>query len=182
LITSNTDHLWDEASTYGDVVLETDGSGATQASYVLGNNQVLAQTRDGVPSYYLDDGQGSVRTLTNSSGTITNQYTYDAFGTLQSSTGSTLNPYRCSGQQFDALIGLYDLRARYYNLASGRFLSRNTAGMDLSNPVELNCYSSVQDNPIKLPESSGSGFSPGLFPPLLSIPSASQMASSLTSR
>src|SRR5579885_1447993 len=76
--------LWDEASTTGDVGLETDGSGATQASYVLGDDEVLAQTRSGTTNYYLDDGQGSVRDLTNSSGAITGSYTYDAFGNLLS--------------------------------------------------------------------------------------------------
>jgi YD repeat-containing protein len=33
-----TNYLWDEASTYGDVVLETDGSGATLVNYVLGGS------------------------------------------------------------------------------------------------------------------------------------------------
>lgn len=104
----------DEASPNGDVVLETNGSGAPQASYVLGADEVLAQTRSGTTSYYLDDGQGSVRLLTNSSGAVTDSYTYDAFGDLLSSSGSTINPYRYTGQQFDSLTGLYDLRARYY--------------------------------------------------------------------
>jgi hypothetical protein len=48
------------------VVQETDGSGATQASYVVSQGEVLAQTRGGTASYYLDDGQGSVRALTDS--------------------------------------------------------------------------------------------------------------------
>src|SRR5579885_1148859 len=78
--TSVTNYLWDEASTSGDVVQETDGNGITQASYVLGNGQLLAQTRSGAVSYYLDDGQNNVRTLTNSSGGITDSYRYDAFG------------------------------------------------------------------------------------------------------
>ncbi len=98
--------LWDEASTTGDVGLETDGSGATQASYVLGDDEVLAQTRSGTTNYYLDDGQGSVRDLTNSSGAITGSYTYDAFGNLLSSQGSTVNPYLYTGRQFDNLTGL----------------------------------------------------------------------------
>ena len=88
---------------------------------------MLAQTRGGATSYSLLDGQGSVRALTNGSGGITDQYTYDAFGNLQSSSGSTTNPYRYTGQQFDSLTGLYDLRARYYDPTVGRFTSRDTA-------------------------------------------------------
>ena len=73
---SVTNYLWDEASTFGDVVLESDGSGATQASYVLGADELLAQTRGGTTSYDLYDGQGSVRLLTSSSGGVTDRYTY----------------------------------------------------------------------------------------------------------
>jgi RHS repeat-associated protein len=153
--TSVTNYLWDEASIYGDVVLETDGSGAIQASYMLGNGQVLTETRSGVTSYYLDDGQGSVRGLTNNAGAVTDSYSYDAFGNLLTSQGTTVNPYRYTGQQFDSLTGLYDLRARYYDPTSGRFLSRDTAAIDFSSPVELNRYSYAEENPINLSDPSG---------------------------
>jgi len=101
-----TDYLWDEASPYGDVVLETDGSGSMLASYVLGGTGLLSQTRSGVTSYYLQDGQGSTRALTNDSGVLIDTYDYTAF--------------------FDSLTGLYSLRARYYNPALGRLLSQDS--------------------------------------------------------
>jgi RHS repeat-associated protein len=100
---------------------------------VASGNELLAQTRSGTTSYYLDDGQGNVRLLTNSSGAVTDSYTYDAFGNTQSSTGSTGNAYRYTSQQFDSLTGLYDLRARYYDSSTGRFSSRDTAEIDFSN-------------------------------------------------
>jgi RHS repeat-associated protein len=152
---SITNYLWDEASTNGDVVLETDGSGATQASYVLGNDQVLAETRSGATSYYLDDGQGSVRNLTDSSGAVTDSYTYDAFGNAQSSTGSTINPYRYTGQQFDSLTGLYDLRARYYDPSTGSFTSRDTVQMGVNDPRALNPYAYASADPVNYSDPSG---------------------------
>ena len=104
---------------------------------------------------YLYDRRSSVRALTDGNGSITASYTYDAFGNLLSSTGSTINPYRYTGQQFDSLTGLYDLRARYYDPTSGRFLSRDTASIDFNNPVEVNRYSYAEENPVNVTDPSG---------------------------
>jgi RHS repeat-associated protein len=156
---STTNSLWDEQSAYGDVVLETAGSsGAVQASYTLdGQGTLLAQTRGSTTSYVLPDGQGSVRALANSAGTLTDTYRYDAYGNLVSSQGTTTNPYRYDGQRLDAQTGLYQLRTRSYDPTTGRFVSRDTAGVNLSSPVELNRYSYAGDNPINLSDPSGHG-------------------------
>jgi RHS repeat-associated protein/CSLREA domain-containing protein len=152
-----TNYLWDEASVYGDVVLETNGSASTLASYTLSNNGIISQTRSGNTSYYLQDGQGSTRALTDSTqaGTITDTYSYTAFGELFAQTGTTVNPYLYTGQQFDPLTGLYSLRARYYNPALGRLLSQDTYPYNFSNPVELNRYVYVANNPINAFDPSG---------------------------
>ena len=114
-------------------MLETNGSGSTLASYVLGGTGLLSQTRSGTTSYFLQDGQGSTRALTNSSGTITDTYSYTAFGELFNQTGSTTNSYLYTGQQYDSLTSLYSLRARYYNPALGRFLSQDTYPINFGN-------------------------------------------------
>lgn len=150
-----TNSLWDEASPYGDVVLESDATGATQASYVLGGTELIAQVRGGILSYYLQDGQGSVRTLTDANGAVTDRYDYSAFGTLRAQSGSTVNPYRYTGQQFDDATGLYNLRARAYQPTAGRFLSRDTYPVDVLNPRELNRYGYVAADPINGYDPSG---------------------------
>jgi RHS repeat-associated protein len=67
----------------------------------------------------------SVRALINASGTVTDTYTYDAFGILieQWSDDGTATPnsYLYCGEQWDADLGMYCLRARYLNPNSGRF-------------------------------------------------------------
>lgn len=152
---NSTNYLWDPTSTYGDVALETDGSGHQQVSYVLGDNGPLAQTRNSATSYYLQDGQGSVRALANANGAITDQYRYDAFGSVQSHTGTTPNAYLYTGQQYDAATGLYDLRARYYDPGTGRFLNRDTAGFDQYSPTNLNRYRYASCNPVNHTDPSG---------------------------
>ena len=77
------------------------------------------------PSFYNYDGFGSVRQLTNSAGVVTDEYEYDAFGNSFTKVGTTPNNYLYRGEQFDSDLGLYYLRARYYNPATGRFLSRD---------------------------------------------------------
>jgi RHS repeat-associated protein len=157
--TAVTNYLWDEQSPYGDVVAETDGSGAIQASYVLGGSELLAQVRGSVAgataSYPLPDGQGSVRALANSAGTITDTYRYDAYGNQTSSSGTTPNPYRYAGQRLDDGTGLYQLRARSYDPGSGRFLSRDTAAVGLSDPAQLDRYVYVRDDPVDAFDPSG---------------------------
>ena len=64
-------------------------------------------------SFYLYDGHGSVRQLLNTRGVVTDTYTYDAFGNLISSTGTTPNVYLFAGEQFDPALNLYYNRAQY---------------------------------------------------------------------
>ena len=61
-----------------------------------------------------------------SSGTMpgaTVTYEYDAFGNKINSTGTTPNNYLYRSEQYDPDLGMYYLRARYYNPLTGRFLS-----------------------------------------------------------
>ncbi len=153
--TEVTNYLWDELSPYGDVVLESDGSGTPLTSHTLANTRLLSQRQNNITNYYLSDGQGSVRSLTDTTGVVTDTYTYTAFGELYNSTGTTDNAYLYTGQQFDDLTGLYSLRARYYNPALGRFQSRDTYSINYNDPTELNRYAYVANNAINLTDPTG---------------------------
>ncbi len=78
--------------------METDNAGTVQAAYNYGNG-LISMNRADANSYYLYDGLGSTRQLTNSVGAATVTYTYDGFGNLIASSGSTANPYGFTGEQ-----------------------------------------------------------------------------------
>jgi RHS Repeat len=71
--------------------------------------------------YFVHDGHGSVRAITDQNGAVTDTYDYDAFGNLIHSTGTTPNTTLYSGEQYDPDLNLYYNRARYLNASTGRF-------------------------------------------------------------
>jgi RHS repeat-associated protein len=77
----------------------------------------------GAPSYYGFDGLGSVRFLTDAAGAITDTYDYDAWGNLVNYTAVTPNSKLYRGDELDGDLGLYYLRARYFDPLTGRFLT-----------------------------------------------------------
>jgi RHS repeat-associated protein len=90
-----------------------------------------------VTSFYGYDGHGSVRLLTDTAGVITDTYTYDAFGNLISSVGTTPNNFLYAGEQFDPNLGFYYLRARYVNPLNGRFWTMDSFEGSAYDPASL---------------------------------------------
>jgi len=97
-------------------------SGAVVAQYTYGLMRI-SQGRAGGTSYYGYDAGGSTRQLLSGAGAVTDTYTYDAFGNTVAQTGSTPNEFLYRGEQFDAALVMYYLRARYYLPRTGRFLT-----------------------------------------------------------
>jgi RHS repeat-associated protein len=109
------------------------------------------------PSFYGYDGGGSVRNLTNTAGAITDTYDYDAFGNKINSTGTTPNNYLYRGEQYDPDLSLYYLRARYYNPATGRFLSRDPKDGYINVPKTLHKYLYADGDPVNMKDPTGKG-------------------------
>jgi RHS repeat-associated protein len=122
-------------------------NGNAMADYTYGIG-LISQQRNNVTSFYHADGLGSTRYLTNSSGSVTDSYLYDAYGNTLSSSGTTVNNYLYTGEQFDPNLREYYLRARYYNPSQGRFTGRDPFDGMLSEPLSLNKYAYVHGNPI----------------------------------
>jgi RHS repeat-associated protein len=73
------------------------------------------------------DALGSITAATNSAGAVVSRVSYTPFGEVASVEGSA-PVVAFTGQIFDAETGLYYVRARYYDPASGRFTQPDPAG------------------------------------------------------
>ena len=82
-------------------------------------------------------------------------YEYDAFGNLLNSTGTTPNVYLYRGEQYDSDLGLYYLRARYYNPLTGRFMSRDPKDGKPFDPKTLHRYLYAGGDPINAKDPTG---------------------------
>lgn len=147
-------HYLNDISGLTQVLAELDEDGNEICWYTRGF-ELISQERDGKTSYYLYDGHGSVRQLANGNGKITDTYTYDAWGNLTASTCSTVNTYLYCGEQQDSTTGLYYLRARYMNPATGTFISMDTYQGSTFDPISLHKYLYANANPVMFIDPSG---------------------------
>ncbi|MFZ6732650.1 RHS repeat-associated core domain-containing protein [Undibacterium sp. Ji42W] len=159
-----TNYLVDETFEYAQTVQETTSqAGATEStSYVWGNG-LIQQSRVGQLSYYHADALGSTKALTNSNGSVTDAYQYDAFGAVLNNTGITANNYRYTGEYFDDIIELQYNRARWYSADSGRFVSVDSFIGTFERPLTLNKYLYASANPLNILDPSGLENLPGLM-------------------
>ena len=148
-----TEFLVDKNLPYAQVLEELVNDSAI-ASYVYGLD-LISQERGNADSYYLVDGLGSTRGLTNASGVVTDTYSYDAFGNWIASAGATANNYLFAGEQFDPNLGDYYLRHRYYNPGVGRFTRRDIYEGSLEDPMSLHKYLYGNANPVTYTDSTG---------------------------
>lgn len=117
---NTTTYTWDIAAGLPVVLQEDD------VRYIWGAHGLIAQV-DGSDDwhYYHADGVGSTIAVTDDVGTVEQTYEYDVYGAVTGGSGSFDNSFQFAGEQVDASTGLQYLRARYYDLEAGRFISRD---------------------------------------------------------
>jgi RHS repeat-associated protein len=128
----------------GTVLAETDTSGNITAYYVYGMGLIEKITPDEQSYTYHYDGTGSTIAMTDSNGNIVNEYAYDEFGNIVGNSETVSNPFKYVGQYgvMDEGNGLYNMRARYYDPRTGRFISKDPIGLWGG----LNFYSYANNN------------------------------------
>lgn len=135
----NTNQLWDRNT--ADGVDRLIGAGAD--SFVHGPANTLTQTGPTGTTHSLADGLGSVRYLTDLTGTITGDAGYTAFGNTRTGTPGQ---FGYTGEQTDP-TGQLHLRARTYNPATGRFAQTDPVQPGAPGTPGWNPYTYTANNP-----------------------------------
>jgi len=132
-------------------VLDELVSGAVTKTYTYGSQRISENQLSGstwTPTFYGYDGHGNVRFTTSIAGAVGNAYQFDAFGMPIATTGSIANSYLYSGERFDSNLNLYHLRARYYNMLTGRFETMDPKAGTIVTPSSLHRYLFTAANPV----------------------------------
>ncbi len=142
------------------VTYESDGSNEIYYTYDS-NGNLISMNLNGTEYYYVRNGQNDIIGLVDSTGTQVVIYTYDAWGSLVSTTGTLadtvgkMNPYRYRGYRYDEETEYYYCQSRYYVPEWGRWLNADAVvgqtGLLLSHNMFAYCY----NNPVNMADPDG---------------------------
>lgn len=151
-----TNYLYDRA----DIVQELSGTTPTvDMLNGVGVDERHTCNCNGSQRTLLTDALGSAIALTNSSGSVETEYTYEPFGSTSASGTSSSNSAQFTGRENDA-TGLYYYRARYYSPSLQRFISEDPIGFSGG---DKNLYAYVGNSPTNFTDPSGNIAAAGLL-------------------
>ncbi|MEM6472621.1 MAG: RHS repeat-associated core domain-containing protein, partial [Planctomycetota bacterium] len=141
----------------GDILAVTDSGGDITHRMLHGPavDQILAIEDDATSEvlWSLTDHLGSVRDIVDSDGNVENHIVYDSYGNVVSETDAAVDfLYGFTGRERGEESGLNYHRARYYDTATGRWLSNDPIGFAAG---DTNVSRYVQNNPVSFKDSSG---------------------------
>jgi len=96
---------------------------------------------------------GSTSLITNQSGSLVENTTYDPWGEVK--IGGTASKFLYTGQEKDSETNLNYYNARYYDSHIRRFTQPDDIIQDIYNPQGLNRYSYVWNNPLRYTDPTG---------------------------
>ena len=148
-----TSYIYDITLPHGQMLTETVDNGTT--AYTYGQERIAAHNGT-LKTQYVYDGRGSVaQTLAmmpSASNPMVSSFAYTPFGEMLSGkqTGFGFN-----AEWYDAATGMQNLRARQYEPGMGRFSQKDVLRGDIFQPLSLNRYAYVLNDPIGYIDPSG---------------------------
>lgn len=142
-----TKYILDVNGEMTNVLADTDANGAIQNYYIYGHGLISKITNAGQRYIYHYDNLGNTIAITDTSGNFTERYGYDEFGKALAVSETNSNLFRYVGKYgvMDEGNGLLFMRARYYDVNNGRFISKDPIGFEGG---DLNLYAYVGENPV----------------------------------
>ena len=146
----------------GSVLYTTDSQGSVKAFNLLNVSDILGTLRingNNVSSYfYTEDMRGSTVNVIDNSGNTVLSYWYDDFGQVneyRESGNSLINEVQYTGAIYDELTGLLYLNARFYDPATGRFISQDTYRGERDDAGTWHLYAYCANDPVNYVDPSG---------------------------
>jgi RHS repeat-associated protein len=140
-------------------IADISGARVVLARYIAGptiDERIAQVDANGAVKYIHADKQSSVVAISNSSGAVISRRGYGSYGEttptqLASNDNSPTHPFGYTGRRWDADLGLYYYRARWYDPELGTFLETDPIGsLDY-----INLYSYVGLDPMGKTDPSG---------------------------
>ena len=140
---------------YTQVLMELNENGAMDAVYTYGVSRLTEDRFTGESNFYLYDPAGNVAGITDQNGYLWQSYRYDAFGNATFGSPQYDNEYTFNAESYNPNIRSQYLRARYYDMVKGNFLTEDSYLGDIRKPLTLNRYSYCIGNPLFYSDPSG---------------------------
>ncbi len=131
----------------------SNSSGVFDTVYYYDEKDLVARKDpDGKKFFYHPDHLGSTTLITNESGDVIEEVTYEPFGKLIESSDER---FLYTGKELDRSTSLQYYGARYYSPELGRFVEPDSNLPNVYDPQQLNRYSYVRNNPYKYTDPDG---------------------------
>lgn len=154
-------YVYDTTGSMSRMLMSKTQDGAI-TKYIYGNGLIAQENASGYYSYHYDF-RGSTIALTNASGTVTDTYAYDTYGTVTKKTGTLTVLFLYNGR--DGVVtdsnGFLYMRARYYSPQLKRFINADIVAGSIQESPTLNRYAYVNGNPISYVDPFGLSAEPG---------------------
>lgn len=150
-------YLLDLTQELSQVLQEQNANGIAVATYIYGLGLISRIDSTNNIRYYHYDAQGNTIALSDSTGQITNTYSYEPFGELLKHIGNSTQPFLFSGKYGIIAEGsnLYHVRARYYDSNNGRFIGKDPLLGFAGNPQTFNRFVYGLNNPVSIKDVTG---------------------------